>query len=117
MRATLLLSICIGVCFTLSAQTGSTPINGQNPALKYSTSQSVKPSSPQDGSTFLGATYSISDCGVNYTTASQKIGMRFPLLNSPSSVQPATFAISGIPASAVIQKLMFGVRVLAQVFQ
>lgn len=104
MRATLLLSICIGVCFTLSAQTGSTPINGQNPALKYSTSQSVKPSSPQDGSTFLGATYSISDCGVNYTTASQKIGMRFPLLNSPSSVQPATFAISGIPASAVIQK-------------
>jgi len=104
MRATLLLSICIGVCFTLSAQTGSTPINGQNPALKYSTSQSVKPSSPQDGSTFLGATYSISDCGVNYTTASQKIGMRFPLLNAPSSVQPATFAISGIPASAVIQK-------------
>ncbi len=89
---------------SLAAQYGSTPINGHNPVSKYSTIQSVKPSSPQDGSTILGATYSISDCGVNYTTASQKLGMRLSLLNAPSTVQPATFAISGIPASAVIQK-------------
>ena len=46
------------MCIPLAAQYGSTPINGQNPASKYSTIQSVKPSSPQDESTILGVTYS-----------------------------------------------------------
>ncbi len=59
------------------------------------------PMSPQDGSTVLGPTYQASECGLNYTAASNKIGQRFTPAGVP---QPATFAIAGIPATAVIQK-------------
>ncbi len=84
----------------LSAQSGSTPLNGHNPMAPVSTNF-AGPMTPQDGSTTLGATYSNSACGLNYTTASNKIGQRI----SPAGVpQPASFVIAGIPATAVIQK-------------
>ena len=105
MKIRLLLSgIFFLTSFCVIAQGGSTPLSGHNPVATTSTLRSSDPNTPQDGSATLGATYSYSACGLNYTTASQKLGMRFPLLNSPSSVQPATFAIAGIPPSAVIQK-------------
>lgn len=105
--------LSIGILFLIairvSAQGGSTPVNGQNPVSSYSTSvlRSTDPVTPQDGSGVLGATYSNSQCGLNYTTASNKIGQRFVISCCPATngvLQPAPFAISGIPSTAVIQK-------------
>lgn len=82
------------------AQLGSTPENGSNP-MAPSNARTSDPNTPQDGSTFLGPTFQMSECGLNYAAASNKIGQRI----SPAGVpQPATFAIAGIPATAVIQK-------------
>jgi gliding motility-associated-like protein len=98
------------MAFRVSAQGGSTPVNGHNPVISsYSTSalHNTDPVTPQDGSGVLGATYSNSQCGLNYTTASNKLGQRFVISCCPAVngvVQPAPFAISGIPSTAVIQK-------------
>ncbi len=54
-----------------------------------------------DGSGTLGNTYNLTACGLNFTTASQRIGQRF---QPPGGPQPAPFTISGIPAAATIQK-------------
>ena len=55
----------------------------------------------QNGNGVLGSVYSQSKCGLNYASASQRIGQRF----SPAGVaQPAPFVIGGIPAGAVIEK-------------
>ncbi|HTF03023.1 MAG TPA: PKD domain-containing protein [Bacteroidia bacterium] len=95
-----LFSLLFFVPVLLNAQQGSTPVNGQNP-VSPSNVRIGDPATPQDGSTVLGPTFQMSECGLNYTTASQKIGQRI----SPAGVpQPATFAIAGIPATAVIQK-------------
>lgn len=57
------------------------------------------PPSPQNGTNWLGEIYNHTECGLNFATATQKIGQRY----SPAGVpQPATFTISGIPASAII---------------
>ena len=85
----------------LSAQEGSTPVDGHNPVAPQNNARIGDPQTPQDGSTVLGATYSNSACGLNYTAVSQKIGQRFSPVGVP---QPATFAIAGIPASATILK-------------
>lgn len=84
------------------AQQGSTPEDGNNPMASVSNTARIgDPAVPLDGSTVLGPTYLNTACGLNYTSASQKIGQRF----SPAGVpQPATFAIAGIPATAVIEK-------------
>lgn len=83
------------------AQQGSTPTNGHNPVAPAQNARVGDPNTPQDGSTVLGPTYQASACGLNYATASQKIGQRI----SPAGVpQPATFAIAGIPATATILK-------------
>jgi gliding motility-associated-like protein len=105
----LTIGIILLVAIRVSAQGGSTPVNGQNPAAPVSYNTTVQsigdpPPTPQDGNAILGATYSKSACGLNYTTATQKLGMRFPLLNAPSVAQPATFSITGIPATAVIEQ-------------
>ncbi|MBI3509209.1 MAG: gliding motility-associated C-terminal domain-containing protein [Bacteroidetes bacterium] len=56
---------------------------------------------PQDGNGSLGSIYSNTECGLNFTTASQRLGQRF----SPAGIaQPAPFVISGIPACATIDK-------------
>ncbi len=106
-----LLSIGISLLVISSAsaqQLGSTLETGTNPvATSSSTQRIVNPQSPQDGNASLGFTYSYSACGLNYTTASQKIGQRFVISCCPATngaVQPATFTIAGIPATAVIQK-------------
>lgn len=89
---------------SLFAQQGATNQPGHNPVAPANVNpeyRSGDPNAPQDGSTVLGPTYQASMCGLNYVTASNKIGQRF----SPAGVpQPATFAIAGIPASANIQK-------------
>lgn len=57
--------------------------------------------SVQNGNGTLGVIHTQSKCGLNYTTASQRIGQRF----SPAGVaQPAPFAIGGIPAGSVIER-------------
>ncbi|MBS1586892.1 MAG: gliding motility-associated C-terminal domain-containing protein [Bacteroidetes bacterium] len=54
-----------------------------------------------NGNGSLAVTYDNTKCGLNYTTASQRLGKRF----SPAGVnQPAAFVISGIPNCAVIEK-------------
>ncbi|MFN8712369.1 MAG: PKD domain-containing protein [Bacteroidota bacterium] len=57
--------------------------------------------SPQNGNGTLGQIYNFSKCGLGFTQASQRLGRRFTPQGIP---QPATFAISGIPACAVIEQ-------------
>ncbi len=86
--------------FSVFAQQGSTPTNGHNPVAPPN-ARFGDPATPEDGSAVLGPTFQMSECGLNYAAASQKIGQRI----SPAGVpQPAAFAIAGIPATAVIQK-------------
>lgn len=102
-RRTLLSLVCTAV-IALTAQGqpgGSTHQNGQNPRVLRTSSPPV---TPQDGNATLGPVYQASECGLDYTTATQKLSMRVPLLNQPSVPQPATFPIAGIPGSATIQK-------------
>jgi large repetitive protein len=56
---------------------------------------------PQNGNGTLGQIYNFSKCGLNFTQASQRLGQRFTPVGVP---QPAAFAISGIPACAVIEQ-------------
>ncbi|MCU0433034.1 MAG: PKD domain-containing protein [Bacteroidia bacterium] len=56
---------------------------------------------PQNGNGTLGQIYNFTKCGLGFTQASQRLGQRF----TPQGVlQPATFAISGIPACATIEQ-------------
>src|ERR1043166_4356487 len=89
-----------GLCSAnfLFAQLGSNP--------SYVTGKNTP--SPQDGNGTLGATYNFSKCGLNYVTASQKLGQRFinsccPAVNG--LIQPAAFNVSGIPGAALIEKV------------
>jgi gliding motility-associated-like protein len=89
------------------AQLGSTPVTGHNPVQTYSVNHTTDPVTPQDGNHLLGATYSKSACGLNYTTASNKIGQRLTTSCCPATngvVQPATFTIAGIPSTAIIEQ-------------
>ncbi|MEW6467466.1 MAG: gliding motility-associated C-terminal domain-containing protein [Bacteroidota bacterium] len=66
-----------------------------------------EPPVPQDGSGTLGSTYVFNKCGLNYVTASNKLGQRFVVSCCPSTpgvAQPAAFNITGIPSGAVIEK-------------
>jgi hypothetical protein len=56
---------------------------------------------PQNGNGTLGSVYSQTKCGLNFSTASQRLGQRFSPIGVP---QPAPFVISGIPACATIEK-------------
>ncbi|MCC7301045.1 MAG: gliding motility-associated C-terminal domain-containing protein [Bacteroidia bacterium] len=56
---------------------------------------------PFDGSGSLGQTYTLSKCGLNYVTATNKLGQRF---SPPGVLQPATYSIAGLPVCAVIEK-------------
>lgn len=93
----------------LFAQSGMTPVNGENPQEQNSLKaqqqqlQSVGPGNmnPLNGNGVLGPAYQGSECGLNYTTATQKLGQRF---FPPGVPQPATFTIAGVPASATIVK-------------
>ncbi len=84
----------------LVAQNGSTQVSGLNPLDKQSLSaRQGDPVTPLDGDGQLGPAFQASECGLDYATATNRLGQRF----FPAGVaQPATFTISGIPASAVI---------------
>lgn len=103
----LLLALTL-ICSRTMAQNGLRSSSSIDSTSALSNSATIIPSSLHnpslalmDGSTFLGPTYSLSACGLNYTTVSVKIGQRFTPAGVP---QPATFAISGIPTTATIQK-------------
>ncbi len=57
--------------------------------------------SPLDGNQTLGLTAKYDLCGLNFVTASQRLGKRGSLAGVN---QPANFVISGIPACAIIVK-------------
>ncbi len=59
------------------------------------------PQTPQNGNGTLGVCYSMTKCGLDFTSASQRLGRRGPLAGV---LQPAPFVIAGIPAGAVIEK-------------
>ena len=54
-----------------------------------------------DGNGILQQSYNQKKTGLDYVTSSKRLGQRSPLAGH---VQPTTFAISGIPAGAVIEK-------------
>ncbi|HET6993190.1 MAG TPA: hypothetical protein VFJ43_17785, partial [Bacteroidia bacterium] len=65
------------------------------------TTRSSGPQSPQNGNGTLGNIYNNTACGLNFTSASQRLGQRF----TPIGIaQPAPFVISGIPTCATIVK-------------
>jgi hypothetical protein len=94
----------------LSAQEGTTNTNGLNPKSAESAQARLAAptgNTPEDGSTFLGPAYQYTACGLNYTTATQKLGQRLSTSCCPATngvPQPATFTVAGIPAGATIVK-------------
>lgn len=56
---------------------------------------------PLNGSGTLGEIYRRDTCGINYVTASSKVGQRY---SPPGPAQPITLAISGIPACAIVER-------------
>ncbi len=59
---------------------------------------------PQNGNGTLGVIFDMQKCGLDFATASNRMGKRF----TPVGVnQPAPFVISGIPACAVIEQAYF----------
>src|SRR3972149_2797526 len=102
MKNRLSLLFCAGIIFSanLFAQQPGTSGNSTT------TNNKVSPT-PQDGNGTLGATYNFNKCGLNYVTASNKLGQRFTISCCPNTagvVQPAPFNIIGIPGGAVIEK-------------
>jgi len=92
----------------LKAQQNNTSTNcpGVPGACGYTTSPNNQRSgpnnpSPQNGNGTLGVIYSQQACGLDFTTASQRLGRRGSLAGV---LQPAPFVIAGIPACAVIEK-------------
>lgn len=80
---------------------GTSQLAAQNGACSmpegYKTSSNAP--TPQNGDEALGIAFQASDCGLNYTTFTQRLGQRF----SPVGVsQPATFTIAGIPPTATV---------------
>ncbi len=59
------------------------------------------PQTPQNGNGTLGVCFSMTKCGLDFTSASQRLGRRGSLAGV---LQPAPFVISGIPVGAVIEK-------------
>ena len=104
LRISLLFTFFAGA-LSLSAQQNNTGCPGVPGACGYTnTTQSVQrsgPQSPQNGNGTLGVIFDMQKCGLDYTSASQRLGKRF----TPQGInQPAPFGIAGIPACAVIEK-------------
>ncbi len=107
LRISLLFTFFVGA-LSLSAQQTQTRSNncpGVPGACGYpANNQAVQhsgPQSPQNGNGTLGVIYDQQKCGLDYTSASQRLGKRF----TPQGInQPAPFVISGIPACAIIER-------------
>lgn len=101
------------MAFRVCAQNGATSQSGHNPASPVPTAvmHSNDPVSPQDGNANLGPIYHSTTCGLNYVTASLKLGQRFTPQGSP---QPANFQLS-IPTACnpLIQPVILKAYVFA----
>ncbi|MBI3510102.1 MAG: gliding motility-associated C-terminal domain-containing protein [Bacteroidetes bacterium] len=74
---------------------------GYHPSDNTAVQHSIPNVNPQNGNGTMGNIFSLTKCGLNYATASQRLGKRF----TPAGInQPAPFVISGIPACGVIEK-------------
>ena len=72
------------------------PASTANPSVMHGPNPT-----PQNGNGTLGNIYQNTACGLNFSSASQRMGQRF----TPIGVgQPAPFVISGIPSCATINK-------------
>jgi hypothetical protein len=101
-RLSLITGLFLLCTFQLLAQNGSTTTPGQNPVAPSQNARVGDPDpTPQDGNGQLGPVYQATECGLDFTTATQKLGQRF---FPPGVPQPATFTIGGIPGGAVIQR-------------
>ncbi len=97
--------------FILNAQTSKqtnlpgTPCVGC-PVDNSSSNQKGNPNTIQNGNGSLATTYTVSACGLNFTQATRRLNQRaFTGMTTQKGVlQPATFAISGIPACFTIVK-------------
>lgn len=76
---------------------------------QHQSRNSAPPLSPQNGNNTLGNIYSNSQCGLNYATASERLGQRFAPVGVP---QPAPLTITGIPACAVIDQAFLWTELL-----
>lgn len=104
LRISLLLFVCTATAISLRAQVSRTNnCPGVPGACGYANSnpnvQSNGPQSPTNGNGTLGVIYDQQMCGLDYTSASQRLGRRGSL---NGVLQPAPFAIAGIPACATI---------------
>ena len=104
LRISLLFAISACAITTSAQQQSNTGCPGVPGACGYPANQSTHrngPQTPQNGNGTLGVIYDMQKCGLDYTSASQRLGKRF----TPQGVnQPAPFAIAGIPACAVIER-------------
>src|SRR5688572_25213282 len=69
------------------------------PADPQNQTQKNDPNQVQNGNGTVNTSYTVSACGLNFTTASQRLHKRaFTGMSPQTGVnQPASFAISGIP--------------------
>ena len=92
----------IVLCSIISTQFIVAQTTGVPGACGYPNNQrSSGPQSPQNGNGTLGNIFSMTKCGLDFTSASQRLGKRLP---QPGVNQPAPFVIAGIPAGSVIEK-------------
>jgi hypothetical protein len=97
-----LFKLMTGVLLLGTLQAGAQGAEGSPSCGKTKTySTAANPYTPLNGNRVLGPVYQASKCGLNYTTATQRLGQRFSPVGVP---QPATFSIAGIPAGAVIER-------------
>ena len=90
-------------CFVITSVTaqyeGTSDYCNQN--LQKPTGPKDSQNLEKDGNGSLGNSYSETATGLDYVTASKRLGQRFNPVGAP---QPATFDIAGIPGGAVIEK-------------
>src|SRR5687767_10306956 len=101
------LAFCTNVFFTHAQNNTNESLNGC-PGIpgacgypSVNTPPDKNTPAPLNGSGSLGQIYNVNKCGLNYVHATQRLGKRLP---QPGVNQPATFAISGLPACYVIEK-------------
>jgi len=90
-KITLLTLLTLLVCFTglVFAQQSAGPVTGNYPLGSHN------PNTPtsQDGTGFLGTTYSNTDCGLSYRTTSVYLAQRY---QTPGAVLPQTLTINNV---------------------
>ncbi len=106
LRFSLLLAFLLPVSIVWAQQATTTNCPGIPGACGYPANSNNQrnggpPQNPQNGNQTLGQIYNFSKCGLNFSTASQRLGRRGSL---NGVLQPAPFVITGIPACATIER-------------